>query len=202
MAAGYTLKMPAEERKLKTKKEFLSEISTLLGGYCAEKIKFGDMTTGASNDLERASGLARKLVKEYGMSKLGPIAFGEREESMFLGQEFGEYKNYSEEIARQIDKEVARFITEAQNGAVKILTKKRNLLEKIAKTLIEKETIEREEFEKLIGKRGTPSAGGNQGKKLEKKHLAQQNKPALISNGKSEGLTKSKKSIRVKIRNF
>ncbi|MFH1894485.1 MAG: ATP-dependent zinc metalloprotease FtsH, partial [Patescibacteria group bacterium] len=150
MAAGYTLKMPAEEKKLKTKAEFLSEIATLLGGYCAELIKFKDVTSGAANDLERASYLARKLVKEYGMSRFGPIVFGEKEGSIFLGQEFGEYKNYSEEIAGQIDKEVAKFIDNAKTAAQKIINKKRALLEKVAKTLVEKETIEKEEFEKLI----------------------------------------------------
>jgi cell division protease FtsH len=150
MAAGYTLKMPTEERKIKTKSEFLAEMATLLGGYCAEKLKFGEITTGAANDLERASELARKLVKEYGMSSLGPISFGEREESIFLGKEFGEFKNYSEKVAAQIDEEVEKFIKDTENTAKQILTKKKNLLEKIAKTLIEKETIEREEFEKLI----------------------------------------------------
>lgn len=150
MAAGYTLKMPAEERKIKTKTEFLAEIATLLGGYVAEKLKFGEITTGAANDLERASNLARKLVKEYGMSPLGPIAFGEREESIFLGQQFGEYKNYSEKVASLIDDEVEKFIKNAENSSRNILTRKRTLLEKLAKTLIDKETIEREEFEKII----------------------------------------------------
>ena len=153
MAAGYTLKMPTEERKMKTKSEFLAEMATLLGGYCAEKIKFGEITTGATNDLERASELARKLVKEYGMSSLGPISFGEREELAFLGKEFETGRNYSEKVATQIDKEVAKFIKNAETQAKKILTQKKNLLEKIAKTLIEKETIEKKEFEELMGKK-------------------------------------------------
>ncbi len=152
MAAGYTLKTPKEERKIKTKSEFLAEIATLLGGYCAEKIKFGEITTGGANDLERASELARKLVKEYGMSSLGPVAFGKKEELIFLGREFAESRNYSEKIAAQIDKEVAGFVKNGENTAKKILIKKKKLLEKIAKTLIEKETIEKEEFEKLVGK--------------------------------------------------
>lgn len=150
MAAGYTLKMPSEERKMKTKSEFLAEIATLLGGFCAEKLKFGEMTTGASNDLEKASDLTRRLIKEYGMSSLGPIVFGEREESMFLGREFGEYKNYSEKVAGLIDEEVEKIINLAKKEAEKILVKKKKLLEKIAKTLVQKETIEREEFEKLM----------------------------------------------------
>ena len=150
MAAGYTLQMPREERKIKTKKEFLAEISTLLGGYCAEKLKFGELTTGAANDLTRASKLARKLVKEYGMSSLGPISFGEKEELVFLGKGISEQRNYSEKVATQIDKEVAKFIKNAEKEAIKILTKRIKLLYKIADTLIEKETIEKEEFENLI----------------------------------------------------
>ncbi len=151
MAAGYVLKMPTNEKKIKTKTEFLVEIATLLGGYCAEKIKFDEITTGAANDLEIASKLARKLVKEYGMSSLGPISFGEREELVFLGRELSEQRNYSEKVATQIDNEVEKFINDGRKKATEILTKKRNLLEKIARILIEKETIEKEEFEKLIG---------------------------------------------------
>jgi len=155
-AAGYTLKMPVEERKIKTKKEFLAEMATLLGGYCAEKLKFKEITTGAANDLKRASGLARKLVKEYGMSALGPVSFGEKEELVFLGKEISEQRNYSEKVAAQIDKEVAKFIKDAEQKSKKILTKNKKLLEKIAKTLIKKETIEKEEFESLIkGERKT-----------------------------------------------
>ena len=150
MAAGYTIKMPLEEKRLRTKSEFLAEIATLLGGFCAEKLKFGEITTGASNDLEKASQLARKLVKEYGMSSLGPISFGEKEEIIFLGKELGEQRNYSEKVAAQIDKEVENFIKTAENTAKKILNKKKRELEKVAQALIEKETIEREEFENLI----------------------------------------------------
>ncbi len=150
MAAGYTLQIPSEERRMKTKRQFLSDISTLLGGYCAERIKFGDVTTGASNDLSRASELARKLIKEYGMSSLGPIAFGDKEELVFLGREISEQRNYSEKVAAKIDEEVEKFIRDAEKEATEIIMKKRSLLDKIAKTLIEKETIEREEFEKLI----------------------------------------------------
>jgi len=159
MAAGYTIKMPTEERKIRTKSDFLAEMATLLGGYSAEKIKFNEISTGATNDLEKASELARKLVKEYGMSSLGPIYFGEKEELVFLGREISEQRNYSEKIATQIDKEVAKFIKDAENKAKKILSKKKGLLEKIAKTLIEKETIEREEFEELIKQKENLATG-------------------------------------------
>lgn len=152
-AAGYTLKMPKEERRMKTKSEFLADMTTLLGGCMAEKIKFGQITTGAADDLEKASNLARKLVKKYGMSSLGPISFGEKEELVFLGREISEQRNYSEKVAALIDKEVAKFIRVAEAQAKKILTKEKKLLEKIAKTLIEKETIEKKEFEQLIGKK-------------------------------------------------
>jgi len=150
MAAGYTLQAPSEERKMKTKTAFLSEIAILLGGYSAEKIKFGEMTTGASNDLMRASELARRLVKEFGMSSLGPIAFGEKDELTFLGKGIGEQRNYSEKIAEKIDEEVDIIIKLAQKNAEQILLKHKILLDKIAKNLIEKEIIEREEYEKIV----------------------------------------------------
>jgi len=149
MAAGYTLQVSSEERKMKTKTAFLTEIAILLGGYCAERIKFGEMTTGASNDLSRASELARKLVKEYGMSSLGPISFGEKEEAMFLGKGISE-RNYSEKIAERIDEEVDVIIKNAEKNAEVLLLKHKNLLDKVAKNLIEKEIIEREDYEKLI----------------------------------------------------
>lgn len=150
MAGGYTLKTPSEEKRMRTKSEFLAEISTFLGGYTAEKIIFGEMTTGASNDLKKASDLTRRLIKEYGMSSLGPISFGEKEELVFLGREISEEKNYSEKVAARIDKEIEKIIKEAEKKAKQVLLKRKKLLEKIARTLIAKETIEKEEFNKLI----------------------------------------------------
>ena len=153
-AAGYTLKLPDREKYLKTKSEFLSEISALLGGCCAEKIVFGEMSTGASSDLQTASEIARKLVKEYGMSeKLGLISFGEKDEMVFLGKEIGEQKNYSEKTASRIDKEVEKILKNAQKITMKVLKNERKLLDKISETLYKKETIEREEFEKIVGKK-------------------------------------------------
>ncbi len=151
-AAGYTLKMPKEKKKMKNKSEFLAELATLLGGYCAEKIKFGEITTGAANDLKEVTKLSRKLVKQYGMSSLGPVAFGGEEENIFLGKEIGEKRNYSEKIASKIDKEISKLIKSAENKAKKILKKDKKLLNKLAQTLIEKETIERKEFEKIVKK--------------------------------------------------
>ena len=165
MAAGYTLKMPSEDRRITSKEDFLAEMATLLGGYCAEIIKFNQITTGASNDLKQASELARKLVKEYGMSSLGPIVFGEKEELVFLGKEISEQRNYSEEIAGKIDKEVEKFIMDAQKKALSILKKEKAMLNKIAQTLIVKETIEREEFEELIKNGKTETSKPKKGSK-------------------------------------
>lgn len=151
MAAGYTLKTPIEEKKLRTKDEFIAEIATLLGGLTAETMIFGQSSTGASNDLKQASKIARKMVKEYGMSPLGPIVFGEKEELAFLGQEFESQRNYSEEMAAKIDNEIAAIINTGLNLAKNTLTEKKITLEKIAQRLIEKETIEKEEYEQLVG---------------------------------------------------
>jgi len=111
------------------------------------------MSTGASSDLQTASDLARKIVKEYGMSdRFGPISFGEKDDMVFLGKEIGEEKNYSEKTASEIDKEVEKILKDAEKTAIKVLKKERKLLDKLSERLCEKETIEREEFEKIIGK--------------------------------------------------
>jgi cell division protease FtsH len=122
-----------------------------LGGYCAEILKFREISTGAANDLEVATDLAKRLVMEYGMSSLGPITFGKKEELAFLGvREI--YRDFSEKIAEKIDREVEKFVKNAQNRAMGILKKKRKILENLAQRLIEKETIEKEEFERIVGK--------------------------------------------------
>jgi len=150
-AAGYTLKLPIEDRHLHSRSEFIDELAVLLSGYTAENIVFGELTTGASNDLQKATELAIKLVTQYGMSeKLGPRTFGSREEMVFLGREITTEKDYSEEVAAQIDKEVTKLIDNAHLVAQKILTERRKKLDQIAKVLIKKETIERKEFERLL----------------------------------------------------
>jgi len=150
-AAGYTLKQPTEDKHLRTKTEFLEELAVLMGGYAAEKLIFGEITTGSSNDLEQATDLARKLVTRFGMSdKLGPRTFGEQEELIFLGKEIVTEKDYSDKTAAQIDDEVTKFISDAQKVAQNIVIQKRTLLDKIANELIEKETIEKEEFERIM----------------------------------------------------
>ncbi|OGI25634.1 MAG: hypothetical protein A3J76_06200 [Candidatus Moranbacteria bacterium RBG_13_45_13] len=149
-AAGYTLNVPQEDKRLYSLAYFIDELAVLLGGYVSEKIIFGDVTTGASNDLERATDTARKLVTRYGMSNLGPRTFGRKEELIFLGKEISEEKNYSEATAKEIDIEVSRFIDDAYKAAEKIIIKKKETLKGIAKTLLEKETLEQEEFNELV----------------------------------------------------
>ncbi|OQA44455.1 MAG: ATP-dependent zinc metalloprotease FtsH [Parcubacteria group bacterium ADurb.Bin305] len=150
-AGGYTMRMPKEERYLKTRTEFLNDITILLGGYVAEELKFKDVSTGAANDLQEASDLSRSLVTKYGMSKtLGPVVFGKNEEFIFLGKDLTSERNYSEETAVKIDKEVFDIMKIAYQKAKDTLKTNWNKLEKIAQELIQKETLEKEEFEALI----------------------------------------------------
>ena len=155
-AAGYTLKLPFEDKKMQSRKQFLDDIAATLGGYAAEELLFDDVTTGPSNDLAVITALARDMVARYGMSeKLGPIAFGERA----LGNE-----PYSENVAAQIDSEVSRIIDEAKARATKAINEHRGALDAIAKELIEKETIERTEFEKILIANGiTPKKREDEG---------------------------------------
>ena len=154
-AAGYTMKLPIEDRHLYSRKHFLAELAVSLGGYASEKEVFKEITTGASDDLRKATDLARALVTKYGMSdKIGPVSFGEQDEMIFLGKEIGHTKNYSEKIATLIDDEVSRLMNEAFKRAGKIIKDKRKTLDAIAKHLIEKETIERDDFEKLTASFG------------------------------------------------
>jgi cell division protease FtsH len=148
-AAGYTLKLPLEETKMQSRKEFLDDIAVSLGGYVAEEMIFGDLTTGPSNDLQVLTGLARDMVTKYGMSDLGPIALeGEGGKALF-GRGPSE-KEYSQEVSAKIDAEVKRIIDEAYEKARTILSEKRTVLDSIAKRLIEVETVEREEYEQML----------------------------------------------------
>ncbi|MDP3762821.1 MAG: ATP-dependent zinc metalloprotease FtsH [bacterium] len=154
-AAGYTLKMPSEDRHLYSRQNFLDELAAALGGYASEKVVFGELTTGSSDDIRKATLIARDLVTKYGMSdKIGPISLGEPGELVFLGKELGVEKNYSEAVAEVVDKEVASFMKNSFARAVKVLKRYRKVLDTLAKKLIENETIEREEFEKILGSFG------------------------------------------------
>ena len=146
-AAGYTLKMPREDKYLHTRSEFIDDLAALLGGYAAEKIFFGEVTTGASNDLKQTAHLAKKLVTEYGMSeKIGPVAFTQNKGSNFLNQQLINHRQFSEKTAQLIDEEINSLISRAFQQAQKIIQEHRTDLNKIAQLLLKKETLERQEF--------------------------------------------------------
>jgi cell division protease FtsH len=156
MAGGYTMILPDEDRYLANRAKFEAELVVMLGGRAAEQTVFNRATTGASNDLERATDLARKMVVEYGMSeKLGPMIYGDREEMVFLGRSMSEHRNYSESVARQIDAEVRTIIGEAYQRALAIMGTHRETLDTLARQLIEKETLSEADVEALLG---TPAA--------------------------------------------
>jgi cell division protease FtsH len=147
MAGGYTLALPESDRTLFSKAKFQDDLAFALGGRAAEEIVFGDITTGASNDLERVTQMARAMVTRYGMSeKLGPMVYGQKEELVFLGKEIGEQRDYSDAVAEEIDSEVRQIIGDAYATAKRILTENRDKLDTIARRLIEVETLDSEEF--------------------------------------------------------
>ncbi|MFA6272632.1 MAG: ATP-dependent zinc metalloprotease FtsH [Patescibacteria group bacterium] len=150
-AGGYTLKYPSEDKFMHSKSEFIADLAVLLAGHVTEKEVFGDVTTGASSDLKHATSLARRLITEYGMSEtMGPQTFGNKEEMIFLGREISEQRDYGEKVASMIDQEVSKFLKKAYVTAQGIVRKMRPSLDKIAETLIEKETLEQAEFEALL----------------------------------------------------
>ncbi len=158
MMGGWTRFLPTEDRHLWTRSQFEDKLAVNLGGRAGEEIAFNEISTGAQNDLEQATRLARKMVTEYGMSdKLGPRTFGHREENPFLGREMTEHRNYSETVAQEIDEEVQNFIQKAYNTAKKTLTENKAKLKQIAEYLITEETLEGERLEALF-KEPVPSA--------------------------------------------
>ncbi len=151
LAGGYTMALPEEERRLESKNRLLDNLAFILGGRAAEEIVFGDVTTGASNDLERVTEITRSMVTRFGMSdKLGPMVFGQKEELVFLGKELGEQRDYSEAVAQEIDSEVRRIVKDAYDRAKEILTRYPDKLNLIARRLIEVETIDGKEFAALM----------------------------------------------------
>ncbi len=151
MAAGYTMAFPENDRRMQTKAKFEADLSYALGGRASEELIFGDVTTGAANDLEQVTDKARAMVTRYGMSeKMGPMTFGQKEELVFLGKEIGEQRDYSEAVAREIDDEVRRIVHEAYERAMDVLMSHREQLERIAERLIEVETLDAKEFGALF----------------------------------------------------
>ncbi|NLL29977.1 MAG: ATP-dependent metallopeptidase FtsH/Yme1/Tma family protein [Clostridiales bacterium] len=150
MAGGYTMHLPEEDRSYTSKARLRDEMAGLLGGRIAEKLILSDISTGAKNDIDRASAIARAMVMDYGMSeKLGTISYGSDNNEVFLGKNLGKNRNFSEEVASLIDKEVKNFIDEAYNRAETILRENMSKLHAVAKALLDKEKIDREEFERI-----------------------------------------------------
>ncbi len=150
-ALGYTISLPTEDKFLTTRAELTDTMAMTLGGRAAEEIIFGEITTGASNDLEKVTETAKQMVMRYGMSeRLGPRVFGHDRSMPFLGREFSAEPDYSDEIAREIDDEIRRFVEEAHQTAKDILAERREGMDRISKILLERETIDAEQFEKLL----------------------------------------------------
>ncbi len=149
-AGGYNLMLPKEETYLSTKKELLESISGLLGGRVAEEIVFDEVTTGAHNDFEKATKIARAMVTEYGMSDLGPVQFEHQESSVFLGRDYNKSRNFSSQVAFEIDQEQRKIINECYETTKKMISENRNLLDLIANALLEKETLTKEEIDYLV----------------------------------------------------
>ncbi|NSW75941.1 MAG: ATP-dependent metallopeptidase FtsH/Yme1/Tma family protein [Candidatus Atribacteria bacterium] len=162
VALGYTLQLPTEDRYLMSKQELLSRLTILLGGRVAEEIIFKDVTTGAHDDLKKATEIAREMVCEYGMSEiLGPLTLGRKHKEVFLGRDIAEDRNYSEEIAYAIDKEVRAIIDQAYEQAKDIILKHREKLDALATKLIEKEVLNREEIDEVLGFEAVLGEGGS-----------------------------------------
>ncbi len=160
MAAGYTIALPEDDRTLMSKNKMLAEIIGMLGGRASEEIVFNDITSGAANDIENVTKLARKMVTRLGMSpELGPMVYGQKDELVFLGREIGEQRDYSEAVAEKIDQEVQKLVSDSYTKAKKILTKYRSKLDEVANKLLEVETLSREDFEKIFA----PPVKKNQG---------------------------------------
>jgi cell division protease FtsH len=152
LAGGYTRLLPTEDRYLYTKSQFEETLAFALGGHAAEQLIFGEVTTGASNDIERSTSLARQMVTQYGMSeKLGPIMLGKKEELVFLGRDIGEQRNYSESVAQEIDNEVRTLINRAYSVAREILIKHKDKLITVSEKLMQVETIEGPVFDEIMG---------------------------------------------------
>ena len=151
VAGGYVISLPDEDRYLENQRRFEAELAAILGGRAAEEVIFEEVTTGASDDLNKATKLARAMVTQYGMSKkLGPLMFGEKDELVFLGKEIGEQRNYSEEIARQIDREVRRIVDSAHTRAISLIQENRAKLVEIAERLLKEETLDSKTFEAMF----------------------------------------------------
>jgi len=156
MALGVTVYLPEEDQHTVTKEYLETRLATLMGGRCAEEIFLGKMTTGAGNDIERITELARKMVCEFGMSKLGPMTYGKKEEQIFLGREIAQHRDFSEETAKQIDIEVRSFVDTAYQSAYNLLNSNQDIMHRLAAALLERETLDAVEIKLIIEGKDLP----------------------------------------------
>src|SRR5579883_1669708 len=163
MALGVTMQLPEDDKHTVTKDYLETQLAILMGGRIAEEIFLKQMTTGAGNDIERASDLARKMVGEYGMSNLGPLTFGKKEEQIFLGREIAQHRDFSEETARQIDSEVRHLVDTAYRSAYDILNNHQDIMHRMAQALLERETIDANEIRMIIEGKELPPLNTNGG---------------------------------------
>jgi cell division protease FtsH len=189
LALGVTHYLPIDEKHTYSKKYLETKLLHILGGRVAEKLVFNELTTGAGNDIERATELARKMVCEWGMSeRLGPLTFGKKEEQIFLGREIATHRDYSEDTAQEIDKEVRRIVEEAEEETTKLLSANLDKLHLLANALLEKEILDGEEIDKIL-----------RGEKLEPLRLeSEKEKPIKSVHGESFGASSQDKSVQDK----
>lgn len=155
-AGGYAMMVPKEEKYTQTKKELLEQITGLLGGRVSEELNFGEITTGAHNDFEKATKIARAMVTEYGMSDLGPVQLEHQSEGVFLGRDYNKSRNFSDIVAHEIDEEIRKIIGECYKKATEILKENADLVKLIANALLERETLTKEQIEYLVENKKLP----------------------------------------------
>ena len=177
-AGGYAMMIPKEERYTSTKKELLEQITGLLGGRVSEELNFGEITTGAHNDFEKATKIARSMVTEYGMSDLGPVQLEQQEGGIFLGRDYNKTRNFSNEVAHEIDLEMRKIINECYETAKKILSENKDLVKLIADNLLEYETLTKEQIEYLV----------QNGKMPEEEDLSKESVEELKQKAKDKGI--------------
>lgn len=184
-AGGYTMSLPSEDRSYDTKNNMRDELVVLLGGRVAEKLVLGDISTGASNDIQRATQIARNMVAKYGMSdELGPICFGSDNDEVFLGMQYTQGRDYSEEIAGKIDREIEALISEAYSRTENILNEHMDMLHVVAKALIEREKLERDEFETLMSGGTLPPLAASQ-TEAKKEAVEEESVPEITSDSEA-----------------
>jgi len=187
-ALGVTMQLPEDEKHTYPRNYLYNNLAIFMGGRVAEEVCLGQMTTGAGNDIERATEMARKMVCEWGMSeKMGPLTYGAKEEQVFLGKDFSQQKNFSDQTAKLIDQEVKALVMGGYENARGIITEHRDSLEKMALALLDRETLNASEIKEIVDRK-VPPTGGQEKKLPEDDVITREKKPQSKSNDDSEGI--------------